>query len=285
MTQDEIKQLSPLERMAYWIEEREAIRLKREAGESKPWTQDPILLGYRFCNVRRMDDRVSRWLLENWYQPYLDHPSMLVNVALARFINNPPILQEIGFQEEWAPALLKALLRLLSESRTIWNAAYMVRGHTKAQYSGDKIGAVIDIYCTPLVVDPPLIYPFSMSRTWESLQGRYGFGSFMAGQVVADLRWAMTGTWADRHTWAPAGPGSLRGLNRVLGQHSKSKINPTYWGHWFGWYMDKIKPLLPSSITDRLEAMDYQNCLCEWDKMERCLWGEGRPKQTYPGRQ
>jgi hypothetical protein len=100
MTQDEIKQLSPLERMAYWIEEREAIRLKREAGESKPWTQDPILLGYRFCNVRRMDDRVSRWLLENWYQPYLDHPSMLVNVALARFINNPPILQEIGFQEE-----------------------------------------------------------------------------------------------------------------------------------------------------------------------------------------
>jgi len=40
---------------------------------------------------------------------------------------------------------------------------------------------------------------------------------------------------------------------------------------------------LPQLLTQRLEAIDYQNCLCEWDKYERALWGEGKPKQLYWG--
>jgi hypothetical protein len=40
---------------------------------------------------------------------------------------------------------------------------------------------------------------------------------------------------------------------------------------------------LPMSITKRLEAIDWQNCCCEYDKYSRTLFGEGRPKQRYPG--
>jgi len=36
------------------------------------------------------------------------------------------------------------------------------------------------------------------------------------------------------------------------------------------------------TICDRLEAIDYQNCLCEFDKYERALQG-GRPKRNYDG--
>ena len=48
--------------------------------------------------------------------------------------------------------------------------------------------------------------------------------------------------------------------------------------------MSTIKYKLPDSITSRLEAMDYQNILCEFAKYEKTLWGEGRPKQSYNGR-
>jgi len=44
---------------------REALRKAKEAGGPPPWTIDEILQKYRFCNVRRADDRVSKWLIEN----------------------------------------------------------------------------------------------------------------------------------------------------------------------------------------------------------------------------
>ena len=47
--------------------------------------------------------------------------------------------------------------------------------------------------------------------------------------------------------------------------------------------MNICKQELPESITNRMEAMDYQNCLCETDKYLRVQNGEGRPKQLYPG--
>ena len=40
-----------------FIEEREAIRLKKEAGEPRPWTTDPVLHATRFTNINRNNDR------------------------------------------------------------------------------------------------------------------------------------------------------------------------------------------------------------------------------------
>lgn len=107
----DVAKLSPQERLVYWIREREAIRLKKEAGQPRPWTDDEILDTYRFCNVRRMDDKVSKWLLENWYKPYFDHQNMLIAVALARFFNSVETLEYMGFPEkDWNAEKLKAIV-------------------------------------------------------------------------------------------------------------------------------------------------------------------------------
>lgn len=57
----------------HWIIEREKIRIKKETGEPFPWTEDPILKAYRFCNVRREDDTVTKWIAENIRKPYEKH--------------------------------------------------------------------------------------------------------------------------------------------------------------------------------------------------------------------
>ena len=50
-----------------FVEEREQVRLRKEAGLAFPWTEDTILQTYKFTNVRRHHDRTSRELRERFY--------------------------------------------------------------------------------------------------------------------------------------------------------------------------------------------------------------------------
>lgn len=49
----------------YWhfASERQLAFMRRVAGESQPWTVDPILQAYKFCNVYRAADRVSQYMI------------------------------------------------------------------------------------------------------------------------------------------------------------------------------------------------------------------------------
>lgn len=281
----EVKKLTHKERLLYWIEEREKIRLAKKFEEHKPWTDDEILQQYRFCNVRRMDDKVSQWLLENWYKPYFGHPNILVACALARHFNQPAALANITdwvFRNKQTPhfEVIKKVMRVRkNDGLTIFNGAYMVRGIGTA----DKTEMVVDMVCKPLHRKPPKIDTSSMQRSVEALLPYWGFSTFMAGQVVADLRWAEAGSWRDKDVWAPIGPGSKRGMNRLHNRHINETITEEQWIEELKGLIWDIHSNLPAAISDRMEAIDAQNCLCEYDKYTRTLLGEGKPKQKYPG--
>ncbi len=275
---EQVAKLSPLERFLYWVRERESIRLRRERGLPKPWTDDTILQKYRFCNVRRMDDKVSQWLYQNWYKPYTNHPNALIACALARFINLPSSLVVIGFPRSWTPETTKRKLRAHRDlGNPIFNGAYMVRGNDGM----DKIECVVDYYVQPLYDLRKQVNLDSMEETWKAILPSYGMGSFMAGQIVADLRWAVTGSWNDRFEWAPMGPGSLRGLNRLLGKPLKTPTKQEEFCRKLYELIKECRKHLPRSIFSRLEAMDFQNCLCEYDKYERTLFDGRRPKALF----
>lgn len=283
-----IRSMTPVGRYFHWIKERENIRVCKEAGMLKPWTMDDILRSYRFCNVRRMDDKVSKWLYDNWYTPFYNHPNMLLAVAVARFVNKPESLElltdnlftvvkkGIAPKPKW-DHLIQTLRKYRDEGNVIFNGAYMVRGNDGI----DKIECVMNWYVKPL--EEVVLDTSSMRLSHQAIQASYGMGSFMAGQVVADLRWAVDGTWEDKYVWAPLGPGSKRGMNRL----EQKDLNQTVSQIQFETFLKKLiqlcKVKLPSAITKRLEAHDYQNTLCEFDKYERALWEQGKPKQKYSG--
>lgn len=276
----DVVRLTLMQRLLYWIEERESIRLKKEAGQPKPWTDDLILQNYCFCNVRRMDDKVSKWLLKNWYQPNFNHKNMLVACTLARHFNNPNTLAKVGFPKVWNPKRIKKIVRDLKASGvTVFNGAYMVKGIGTV----DKTEMVVTNVCQPLYINPPTLDCSSLQRSVEALLPYWGLSSFMAGQVVADLRWAMRGLWEDRFVWAPIGPGSKRGMNRLLDRPLKAPIRQEEFEGELKILIYQCEQKLPKSVTNRLEAIDYQNCLCEFDKYSRVLLGEGVPKQKYQG--
>lgn len=286
MLTKDVKQLDVQERFLYWISERESIRKNKECNKPRPWTDDKILQSYRFCNVRRMDDKVSRWLLENWYKPYYNHPMMLTAVACARFFNLPESLEQITdivFSKKWKPDKIVARLReYRDKGNKVFNGAYMVRGNDGI----DKIDCVVNHYVSNLFEYEtyPIDLPTdSMKESHSLIYAKYGFGSFMAGQIVADLRWAVDGAWKDRNQWAPIGPGSLRGMNVYQGRDYNKPLHQDQFSEELREVISLCKSKLPKTITTRLEAIDYQNCFCEFWKYSRTLLDVSRPKQKYSG--
>lgn len=265
-----------------WVNERERVRIAKECGAPKPWTNNPILRQYRFCNVVRADDKVSQWLINNWYVPHKNDINMLSAIATARFFNMISSLEAIGFPTGLLKPWLKRskrILRNLKKKGPIFNAAYMVRGNNGI----DKVACVMDYTVKPLDDLATKIPTHSMKEAWEMLVPRFGMGSFMAGQIVADMRWAMDGEWKDRHKWAPKGPGSQRGLNRLHHRDLLTIISQEEFERELTEVTKLLKKEIPRPLKRRMEAIDYQNCLCEYDKYRRAQLGQGRPKQRYPG--
>jgi hypothetical protein len=280
MKVEDVKLLDPLQIYSYWITERESIRIKKEAGAAKPWTDDVILQKYRFCNVRRMDDKVSRWLLDNWYIPNKDHKNIILAATLARQLNNPESLTAIGFPTVWNPEkAAKILAARANNGAKNFSGAYMITG----TLGGTKVEQIIHKVATPIYKTRPAIDTTSIEKSVKLLLPYAGFSTFIAGQVVADLRWAMAGLWGDRNTWAAIGPGSRRGMNRLHGRPIDQPLKQEEFTRKLVALMSFMKKSLPPAISKRLEAIDYQNCLCEFDKYVRTMLGEGKPKQKYPG--
>ena len=114
--------------LLYWVEERQRIYIKKEViKEEKPWTDDFIFLNYRFCNVCREDDKVTRWLFTHWYQPQETSNNLAFAACVARHFNWPDTLEVLGFPHEWNPKEVKRILKYRrdKEKKKIYTGAYI----------------------------------------------------------------------------------------------------------------------------------------------------------------
>lgn len=106
----------------------------------------------------------------------------------------------------------------------------------------------------------------------------------MVGQIVADIKYAgVLKDAPDWMTWTVSGPGSRRGLNRVMGFDLGKGWNDRNFRAAMLILRERVNDTLPSWM-EPLHAQDLQNCLCEFDKYERVRLGQGRPRSLYPGR-
>ena len=267
-----------------WMVERDRVRTLKEAGQEKPWTQDQWLLQYRWCNVRRMDDRVSRALATHWYSEPGDDILDLVAATLARLVNWPDSLFEISghqpFKLDHLHHMRERLLRRASAGEKVFTGAYVIPG-VPGQDKVTSVCALVD----RVHEKASDVLARSMQTTWANLLQFEGLGSFLAGQIVADLASIGAGQkWRDSRSWAPVGPGSARGLNRLLGRPKAKAVTQLEFDELLPEVIISVRPRVQSLWDDRkLIAMDIQNCLCEFDKMRRLQLGEGTVRARYDG--
>lgn len=283
-----------VEPLLYWVKERESVRKKKEAGLPPPWSGDPIFQTYRFCNIRRRDDRVSRWLIQNVLTEtnlVVDTRQFIMFAAFCRWCNWPPVIAEIIKREIFPSPKIKwkTIVQIMDEFKAnkqkTWTGAYMinakgcVKGGSKAQFIVEQVIEQGMGKSLPLI--EMALKMHSRREVWCALQNINCFGSFMSGQCVDDLAWtSLLSKATDTNTWCPQGPGSIRGFNRVLGLPLKTRHSEEEWcANLQAWREQMIKTL--GQEYEDVDLMSQQNICCEFDKYERTRLGEGRPRSKY----
>lgn len=272
----------------YWVKEREAIRVRKDRGDEQPWTDDPILATYRFCNVRREDDRVTVWVRENIRKRFADHPFLWLMLCIARQINWPETLAELMRQGAWPDAdafepsrITRDLNERKARGEKIYTGAYMIsapatKGADKQAYIAETVVGDLwrrrEVFLSWFAARPTL------QGTHERITRSNGWGQFMAYQAVVDMRFTpLLDKAEDIATWAAAGPGTLRGLNRVHGRAVDHALSQ-------GQALSEMRGIYKVAQDETGVAMDFSdvpNILCETDKYLRVKNGEGKPRATY----
>lgn len=248
--------------LAFWINERYSIKLRREQGIPPPWTGDTVMATTRFCNVHREDDRVTRWLAKHWRPKHHE----VWQILLARLINNIPTLQVL-LPELGSMSHMKKLLKERRLTTTIFGSAYTVSTNGRAM---DKVDYVIDHVVVPAMRAE---FPWGcdalshLEQASVALCGLNGVSTFMAGQIIADLKNTAGHPLErapDRQTWAAPGPGSLRGLSAYYGR----PVTAAGFTKALHQCYNETKPLIAVYVPP-IDMQDFQNCMCEFSKYER----------------
>lgn len=274
----------------YWVREREEIRKRKDSGlDQASWTLDPILSTYRFCNVRREDDRGTVWIRENIRERFAGHPHLWLMLCIARQINWPEMLAELispgaawPFSYDFDPKQMTALLNARkARGKKIYTGAYMIsapstKGADKQAYIAETV--IGDLWRRRDIFERYFAAMPQMKRTHELIMRSNGWGPFMAYQAVVDMRFTPLLQHAgDALSWAAAGPGTLRGLNRLHGRDKDAALSQDQALR----EMRAIYEVVESETGIAMDFSDVPNVLCETDKYLRTKLGEGKPRALY----
>jgi len=289
--------MRPYDLCVRWIKSREAVRVARLADDDA-LSDDPVIREYSFCNVRREDDRVTRWIKENVRERFAGHPLLWLMLCACRQINWPDAIAELIELRAWYdnrsfdPTDMGHVLQARADrGDKTFTGAYIitapsVKGARKAKHVAERtLGnlwrdrARIELLFG--ACDERGDYIARRPRLEEvhaRLKQYDGWGDFMAYQAVVDMRFTpLLDAAEDRDRWAAAGPGTVRGLNRLAGRDLKAKPDQHV-------ALRELRALHPRLVADSGVEMDFSdvpNVMCETDKYLRVLNGEGKPRAKY----
>jgi len=273
---------------------RENIRRDKEKGIEPPWTSDPVLSKYRFCNVEREDDKVTkavRRLTEG-----ISPKHLLRTLTLLRWFNRIRTMEELvtydlhlNWDHTWATNVIEDLV---AEDIPIVTGAYIINtpaGMKKWEGVLWAYGQFIQFHHRS--INTLLFHglDISLQDLHTELMKAPRLGAFMAYEIVTDLyHYSPFTQMPGIMTWANPGPGATRGICRLLdwdtghlNRNSKQDVQfMINCMHLILSHARTFKSLWP--FDDRpWDMRTVEHTLCEFDKYERARMGQGRPKQVY----
>jgi hypothetical protein len=268
-----------LDDLLYWINERDRMRIRKQEGVL-PFSTDPIMAETRWCNVRREDDKVTMWIHQNWLNRNTYPDVMSFAMCVARMVNWPDTLDELGFPYEWDPNhFIDVIAARKGREEKVWTSAYMITGGFSAGGESKEviIARVLDGAHKNLFSKTGRITTDdTLESAWHKVQTP-GIGTFLAAQVIADLKHAHPLRHAkDWNYWCAVGPGSTKGLNFLHDRPQEHAIPQDR----FVKEVAEVRELLRHSGW-ALDAQNVQNCLCEFHKFIKIKYHGGRAKSRY----
>lgn len=302
-----------------YARERQSILLRRRAGRPRSeWTANPILRENRFCNVFREDDRTTVWFRGNVRERLRTSPDVLLATVVFRWFNRIKTGEAIftrtdltgGGVSAWdcllnyknTPDLRKAILEHVGWGGPFVTGAYIIKTPNGMSKLDGVLWCIEQFassewrdYAKKLLYKQAYGGSTPLEEVWSWLCQFPSLGKFMAYEIVSDLRYTdLLDKAPDIMTWANAGPGATRGLNRLHGRELEKAIPAKQQSEEMQILLRLSQDELhwPQKIVAESEIGDIsdwpawdmrtvEHTLCEFDKIERVRCGEGRMKQRF----
>jgi hypothetical protein len=285
----------------YWrfAYERQEIFFRRIEGFSPPWTEDPILLSYKFTNAYRASDRVSQYLIKNVvYSGNQSPEEVFFRIMLFKIFNRIEtweLLEEVmetPSYEVWSfEEYDRILTDALNAGTRIFSAAYIMPSGETSFGSPRKHRNFLLLLERMMQDELPsrIQQARSMREVFELLRSYPMLGDFLAYQYAIDINYSELTNFSEMEVVVP-GPGARDGISKCFsesgGLSGADIVRLVVEGQ-----EEEFKRLdLPfRSLWGRpLQLIDCQNLFCEVDKYARLAHptvkgasGRTRIKQTY----
>lgn len=214
-----------------FVEERHRVWERRQAGQSGPWTTDPVLANHKFTNVFRVLDYGSQFLLGELLMGEdrgdITYGDALARAFLYRYTNRPEPWELFSLMYGRYPLQLDLDSGLVLDTwRTYREAGGPMFGNAYKMFSGlenkgtDRLTWAVDtarLYTgkeSELSVVPLFARATSMDQRLTILQTIPRCAGFMSMQIVTDMGY--TAFFRGNEDEAiVAGPGALVGLSAI----------------------------------------------------------------------
>lgn len=293
--------MDKLAELVNFIMAREAARRWHAAGKPEALYErlDPIIRAYRFCNINREDDKVTRWIDANVRRRWDNDSYLWFALIICRLINQPSTLHQIfGIWPDgttrrtcyWDADQFLACTDPAdpTNEQPIWNAAYIVSTNGRAMDKREYIATHVlqSIWDKRLERPSRVTQPRTQTcQEWADWLLQFdGMGDFMVNQIVTDYKYCihLCADAKDRSTFAMAGPGTIRGLNRYYGRPVDKSLNRAQAQAELLAIREETETYLPTLVQGYFQDLNnLSNTFCEFDKYLRAKTGDGRPKQLY----
>lgn len=261
---------------------RHLIYEKRKEGLPRPWTYDPILQKYHFCNVFRQYDKCSVWMIENIMKKAKSVQELWPAVIVYRYISSMNIYEAL---QERCPDLfdMEHVAEVFKELRTTtdikFNGCFLRNPKVK--------GGWAPIHEVPFMLVKEIQDDGGMSAvmdddTFKSLTAYLvqfsATSGFMAHQYCCDLSYSDYWNPTDRYSFATMGPGSKQGMNILLMKQRHDPLKPEEWLKLAKYLWMKLSERMNMYFPDEdVTLQEVQNWLCEFQKYAKYVAMEKHP--------
>ena len=285
----------------YWkfAAERQRVYFRRLNGSNLPWTDDPILLEYKFTNAYRASDRVSQYLIRNViYGEETSFTDTVFRILLFKIFNKIEtweLLKEVFGEpsvENFSVSDFDNTLTVATAAgAAIYSNAYIMPSGPLSIRKPRKHRMHLELVSS-LIRDgflQRLGEATTMAEAYQMILELPGIGPFLAYQYVTDLNYSKYIEFSEME-FVVAGPGAKDGISKCfssIGDYSEEDV--------IRWLCDQQysefenRGLDFQSLWGRpLQLIDCQNLLCEVSKYSRVSHpkvpgksGRTRIKQKY----
>lgn len=265
----------------YWqfAANRQAVLEARLAGHDQPWTDDPILLEYKFCNVFRATDRVSQYLIRHvaYHAEHCTPADRLFQIIafrifsristwerLREYLGRYPLIHDLR-----SGKFLEGLEHAKATEGGLYTGAFILCATDAYSHKSKHLNhnaLLRDMFIDHRLADD-LLDAASLHKIYDLLHAYPLMGDFMAYQIAIDLNYSDLINF-DEDDFTRPGPGALRGIHKCF--KSLGDYTPTEIVHYMVDRQEMEFARLGLQFNGlfgrRLHAIDAQGLFCETDK-------------------